>query len=129
MSFVDGIFCRRNLRLFRWAAVTLLLAGFCWSHPSISAAQTGQKAVDGRVVDSSGQPLSGAIVYLKNGKTDEVKSFISSTGGSYRFGQLSPDINYEIWAAFQGKKSPTKTVSSFDSKKLLSYDLKVDTGK
>jgi hypothetical protein len=92
-------------------------------------AQTGQKVVQGKVVGSSNQPQTGAIVYLKNTKTGDIKSFISTADGSYRFGQLSPDIDYELWAEYQGRKSPTKTISSFDSKKLVDYQLKVDTGK
>ncbi len=94
-----------------------------------ATAQTGQKIVEGKVVGSSNKPQSGAIVYLRNTKTDDIKSFISTADGSYRFGQLSPDIDYEIWAEYQGRKSNTKTISSFDSKKLLDYQLKVDTDK
>jgi hypothetical protein len=105
----------------------LLLACLCFSH--VAAAQSGQKVVEGKVVGSSAQPLSEAIVYLKNGKTNDIKSFITTPDGSYRFGQLSPEIDYDIWAEYQGRKSATKTVSSFDSKKLLDYQLKVDTGK
>jgi Carboxypeptidase regulatory-like domain len=108
--------------------VLLLAASFLGSTPRLTA-QSGQKIVQGKVVGSSSQPQSGAIVYLKNTKTDDIKSFISTADGSYRFGQLSPDVDYEIWAEYQGHKSTTKTVSSFDSKKLLDYQLKVDTGK
>jgi carboxypeptidase family protein len=105
--------------------VLLLLLPF---HPwtSSTLAQTKEKVVQGRVIGSGEKPQSGAIVYLKNDKTNDIKSFISISDGSYRFGQLSPDIDYEVWAEYQGKKSPVKTVSSFDSKKILSYELKVD---
>jgi hypothetical protein len=94
-----------------------------------STAQAGQKVVGGKVVGSSNRPQSGAIVYLKDTKTDEIKSFISTADGTYRFGQLSPDVTYEIWAEYQGRKSATKTISSYDSKKLIDYQLKVDTDK
>jgi hypothetical protein len=110
-------------------ALLLLLAVFCWSGPLVTNAQSGQKAVEGKVVGSNNQPLSAAIIYLKNVKTGDIKSFISSADGSYRFGQLSPDIDYEIWSEYQGRKSPNKTISSFDSKKVLDYVLKVDAGK
>jgi hypothetical protein len=126
-------FCavRRNLQckhLFRSLIVLLLALPIVGPAPRASA-QSGQKIVEGRVVGSSSQPQSGAIVYLKNTKTDDIKSFISTANGSYRFGQLSPDVDYEIWAEYQGRKSGTKTISSFDSKKLLDYQLKVDTSK
>jgi Carboxypeptidase regulatory-like domain len=109
--------------------ILLFLTGFIVVQTPGAYAQAGQKVVEGRVVGSSNQPQSGAIVYLKNSKTNDIKSFISTANGTYRFGQLSPDIDYEIWAEYQGRKSATKTVSSFDSKKLLDYQLKVDTDK
>ncbi len=117
---------------FHGLIVLLLALPFLLPFPGLTpyaTAQTVQKVVEGKVVGSSNQPQTGAIVYLKNTKTGDIKSFISTASGSYRFGQLSPDIDYEIWAEYQGRKSPTKTVSSFDSKKLLDYQLKVDTGK
>jgi Carboxypeptidase regulatory-like domain len=111
-------------------ALIIFLLGFPLLGLSPHAtAQTGQKIVEGKVVGSSNKPQSGAIVYLKNTKTTDIKSFISTADGSYRFGQLSPDVDYEIWAEYQGRKSNTKTISSFDSKKLLDYQLKVDTDK
>ncbi len=115
--------------VLRSFAVVVAILAFCLSGSSLSVAQAAQKVVEGKVVGSSDQPQPGAIVYLKNGKTSDIKSFISTADGSYRFGQLSPDIDYELWAEYRGKKSPTKTVSSFDSKKVLIYALKVDTGK
>jgi len=124
---------RRQCRRHFLALVALSLAFPCLlAFPGFTtgtAAQTPQKVVEGKVVGSSSQPQSGAIVYLKNTKTGDIKSFISTADGSYRFGQLSPDVDYEIWAEYNGRKSNTKTISSFDSKKLLDYQLKVDTGK
>jgi Carboxypeptidase regulatory-like domain len=127
------IFCAPDLdqhakRILQYLTV-LLLTGLVFVQAPATQAQAGQKVVQGKVVGSTNLPQSGAIVYLKNDKTTDIKSFISTADGSYRFGQLSPDVDYEIWAEYQGRKSPTKTVSSFDSKKLLDYQLKVDTGK
>lgn len=109
--------------------VLLFMAGFLFAQAPGLHAQTGQKVVEGKVVGSGNLPQSGAIVYLKNNKTTDIKSFISTADGSYRFGQLSPDVDYELWAEYQGRKSATKTISSFDSKKQLDYQLKVDTEK
>jgi hypothetical protein len=119
---------RRNANIFG-SICLLLLTLFSLSNGQLSHAQTTQKVVQGRVVGAGNQPQSGAIVYLKNGRTNDIKSFISTADGSYRFGQLSPDIDYEIWAEYHGEKSSVKTVSSFDSKKSLSYELRVDRAK
>jgi len=114
----------KNRSTYRIAIFFLLALALLANVPALRA-QSTQKVVQGRVVASEGQPQASAIVYLKNGKTNDIKSFISTADGSYRFGQLSPDIDYEVWAEYQGKKSPTKTVSSFDSRKLMIYELKL----
>jgi len=128
MSFPE-VRVPQQFKYFCRAFIVLLLALPLLGFTPHATAQTGQKIVEGKVVGSSNQPQPGAIVYLKNTKTEDIKSFISVADGSYRFGQLSPDVDYEIWAEYNGRKSATKTISSFDSKKTLDYQLKVDTGK
>jgi secreted trypsin-like serine protease len=99
---------------------------------SFAAAQTtasSQRIIGGKVVDSGSAPMQGAIVYLKNDKTLEVRSYISTQGGAYRFGQLSSGSDYSLWAEHQGKKSKTRTISSFDEKRVFDITLKVDTAK
>jgi hypothetical protein len=104
-----------------------LLAGPCIfaAIPSTAVAQTAQRVVQGKVELSSGGMVKGAIVYLKNGKTLEVRTYISTDDGSYRFGQLNSDADYTVWAEYQGKKSKEKTVSSFDTKKVFNIPLRI----
>ena len=87
------------------------------------------KNVSGSVVDKSDAPLSGAVVYLKNTKTLAVKSFISNDQGQFRFNALSPNLDYELYAEFNGVRSGTKSISSFDSKTDVTMTLKVDVKK
>lgn len=109
---------------------TLVLAGGTVQGVSVLA-QRGpvQRVVQGKVTDKAEAGLSGAVVYLKDDHSLSVKSFISEADGSYRFGQLSSGTDYELWAEHEGKKSPTKTISSFDSKNSFQINLKIDTGK
>ena len=102
----------------------ILLTAICLFTASLAGAQA-QRVVQGKVIGTSGQPQPNAVVYLKNDKSNDIKSFISIKDGSFRFGQLSSDTDYEVWAEYQGKKSASKTVSSFDSRKAFSFELKL----
>ena len=71
------------------------------------------------------QPASEAIVYLKNTRTLAVKTFIADKNGTYRFSSLSPNVDYEVYAEQNGKRSDTKTLSSFDSRKVALINLHI----
>jgi hypothetical protein len=87
------------------------------------------RVVQGNVTNSADQLQANAVVYLQDQKTLEVRTYITQTDGHYRFGQLSSDVDYQIWAEYQGHKSKTRAISSFDSKKQFNFDLKIDTTK
>lgn len=92
----------------------------------MAGAQVTQKTVTGKVVDKGGAPVKNAVVYLKDDRTMAVKSFLADEGGNYRFAQLAQGTDYDIWAEADGKKSGTKTVSSFDAKTAVNVTLKID---
>lgn len=95
--------------------------------PLAQAQSGGAKTLVGFVFDRAEKPLPNAIVYLKNTKTLTVKTFIADGEASYRFHALSPNVDYEVWAEFQGAKSDTKTLSSFDTRPNARINLKVNT--
>ena len=79
----------------------------------------------GHVMSSQDQPQQKAIVYLKNSKTLLIKTYITDADGSYRFPALAVNVDYEIYAEHEGLRSDTKTLSSFDSRKLANITLKL----
>jgi hypothetical protein len=93
--------------------------------PAAGAQSFGLKNVQGKVLDGQDAPINGAIVYLENKRNNNIKTFISTDNGSYRFADLAADTDYSVWAAFHGKKSAQKTVSSFDTRKQVNIDLKI----
>jgi hypothetical protein len=117
---------RRPKRAALLLSVVLLtiasLSGF-----AIAAQNFTPKSLQGKVLNSAEKPISGAIVYLQNSKSSDVKTFISTDDGSYRFGQIAGDTDYTVWAAWKDKKSPTKAISSFDSRKSVTIDLHIKT--
>ena len=85
-----------------------------------------QRIVQGRVVDKAEAPLKGATVFLKDGHTLQVKSYVTSDDGNYRFGQLTQTADYQLWAELNGKKSSVKNISSFDTRKEFNVTLKIE---
>ena len=79
----------------------------------------------GRVFNRQEQALEKAVVYLKNTKTLVVKTYITDADGGYRFPALSPNVDYEVYAEYNGARSDTKTLSAFDSRKQANITLHV----
>ena len=79
----------------------------------------------GHVYNRQDAPVQKAIVYLKNSKTLAIKTYITEQDGSYRFPALAPNVDYEVYAEFQGARSDTKTLSGFDSRKQANITLKL----
>ena len=84
------------------------------------------RSVSGRVTSGEEAPLKDAIVYIKNTRTLAVKTYIADDAGKYQFNALLPSVDYEIFAESKGKKSDTRTLSSFDSRKDVTINLKID---
>jgi hypothetical protein len=74
------------------------------------------RTVIGQITDKNNQPISDAIVYLKDTKTLAIKSYVSQKDGMYRFNALSMNIDYELYAQKDDKKSPMKKLSQFDGR-------------
>ena len=85
----------------------------------------GERTVSGAVLNESSQPVTGATVFLKNLKTKAIRSYTSTADGHFHFAQIDMSVDYDLWAEKDGKKSATKTVSSWDTRKEFISDLKL----
>lgn len=117
------IFLKR--RVHALGAGVVLLALMIAAGPLAFAQDFGTKQLQGKVLGNDDAPLSGAIVYLQNSRNNDIKSFITEKDGAYHFAGIAADTDYTVWASFKGKKSATKTVSSFDTRKKVFIDLHV----
>jgi carboxypeptidase family protein len=100
-----------------------------------AAAQGGKhdtanlKTVRGEVLDKSDNPVATAVVFLKNVRSNQVRSYIADSRGNYRFSGLDPNADYELHAEKDGEKSQTRNVSSFESRMDIVLNLKLERKK
>jgi hypothetical protein len=121
----SGAFLSAKRGVWRAGSRIALLALMAALLPMGRAQDYGLKNLQGKVYDAQDAVINGAIVYLQNSRNNDVKTFISTADGSYRFAALSADTDYTLWAAYKGKKSATKEISSFDSRKQVVIDLHI----
>ena len=86
---------------------------------------TAERSLQGTVVDKNGTAVPGALVYLKEGGKTSVSLSVADAKGSYRFGPLARDTDYEVWAKVNGKASASKMISSFNSNDTIVLSLQV----
>jgi hypothetical protein len=115
----------------RFLLVALALSLCVCAVPAQDAKHEAQlRTVRGVVVDKSSEnPIPSAIVFLKNTRTNAVRSYIADDEGNYRFSGLDPNVDYEVHAEKDGAKSTVRTVSSFDNKKEIILNLKIEKKK
>lgn len=87
------------------------------------------RTVRGTVIDKKDNPIATAVVYLKNLRTQTAKTYISDDTGHYRFSGLDPNVDYGLHAESGDSTSAKRTISSFDSRKEIVIQLKVDKKK
>lgn len=87
------------------------------------------KTVRGLVLDKSDNGVGAAVVFLKNVRSNQVRSYIADNQGNYRFSGLDPNADYELHAEKDGAKSAIRNVSSFDGRMDIVLNLKIDTKK
>ena len=119
-----AVFLLVALNCFAWQ-LQLPLGGSGSSDPGRKETRVTTRTLTGVVLSKSDTPVSNAVVYLKNMKSLAVKTVIAGNEGAYRFPELSPNVDYEIYAQREGKKSDTKTLSQFDDRQKANIILRI----
>jgi hypothetical protein len=117
------------VRAFSVAGLALLAAALLFAVTAGFAKDPQTRTVQGSVTAPDDSLVNGAVVYLKNTKSLQIRSFFTQKDGSYYFHDLSPDIDYELKAEYNGASSGAHTLSSFDTRKLATINLKLSSKK
>jgi hypothetical protein len=116
--------------LFRF--VVLMALGIAIALPAAAQDKKSDaelRTIRGTVLDKDETPRPSGVVYLLNVKTQAVKTYIADDAGNYRFSGLDPNVDYEVHAEHDDMTSPTRTISSFDSRRDVELVLKLSRKK
>lgn len=88
------------------ALLTILLFVGVYSTAVGQGTNTG---ISGLIIDTSGQPMAGATVVVKNESTGFTAGTVSGLNGVYNIRQLPLGVDYTITVSFVGFKSQKRT--------------------
>jgi hypothetical protein len=114
--------------LFQAAVLALLMPAFASAQETKKEKReaASERVVQGTVSDPDGKFINGAVVQLKDGRSLQVRSFITQQNGEYHFSNLKIDNDYHLKADFNGMTSGWKTLSVFDTRKVPVVNLKLE---
>jgi hypothetical protein len=117
------------MNCFAWQLTLPIGGSGSSSSDEHKATRVTSRTLTGVVLDKGDAPVANAVVYLKNTKSLTVKTVIAGNDGSYRFPELSPNVDYEVYAQREGKKSDTKVLSQFDDRQKANIVLRINMNK
>ena len=108
---------RPKLPLAGWLAVLVCLVPLLAQQKRNLNEDPNIRSVSGVVTDTSGRPVKGAVVQLKDTKTSKIVNFATKDDGKFAFRDLSMEINYELLAKRGDVATPVRKVSIYDTRK------------
>jgi uncharacterized membrane protein YeaQ/YmgE (transglycosylase-associated protein family) len=126
----SGLEGSRRGRWIRWLLVCAL-AGILASQLSARAAKEGRptRVVSGVVSDASENPISGAVVTLKDLKEGKEMATYTGQSGTYQFSGLEITRDYEVQASYKGVSSRVRRVSMIDPRSRIVLNLRIPPPK
>lgn len=122
-------YTRNGLQILALAMAGLVLsAGLLAQNKSREErrAEANSRAVQGLVTSAGDQPVTGAVVQLKDMRTLQVRSYITQSDGAYHFYGLRMDIEYQVTAKSGDATAGPRSLSIFDTRKDAVMHLKLD---
>ncbi|MGH9500824.1 MAG: carboxypeptidase-like regulatory domain-containing protein [Terriglobales bacterium] len=105
--------------------IAISVSGAAPNTPKDKDRSTG-RMLTGKVLDKRDNPITDAVVYLSDTRTHAVKTYIVGPDGNFRFPELAPNVDFEVYAQYKGLKSDTKAVSQFDDHRQINIVLRID---
>jgi len=118
----------RAARRLALAILVCLGSTYAWGRQDPKK-ESQLRTVHGVVLDKDENAVSESIVYLKNDRTNVVRTLYTDPSGKYRFSGLDPNTDYEVYAQKGNSKSATHNVTGFDNRKDITLNLKIDRKK
>lgn len=94
-----------------------------------SEKESNTRTIDGTVKDAADNPLTEAIVQLKNTKTASIVDYVTKDDGRFVFSDLPMDVNFELLAKHGDITTPVKKVSIYDTRKRVIVNFQVASAK
>ena len=91
--------------------------------------EANMRSVTGLITGADEMPAVGAVVQIKDMRTLQIRSFITQNDGTYHFYGLKTDVDYQLSARSGDTTSPTKTLSTFDTRKEAILNFKLEPKK
>ena len=71
------------------------------------------------------ETVRGAVVQIENLTTLEVRSYITQRDGKYHFAELRTNVDYQVWAQRDDKRSSKKILNKYNSARRPVIDLEL----
>jgi hypothetical protein len=93
---------------------------------AVAAQELKLRTIQGRVVDEQNRAVASAVVYLRDDRTNSVRTYITNSSGHYRFSWLGEYDEYELEAQTKNFQSHRHIISQWDTRREFAIDLKLD---
>jgi hypothetical protein len=120
---------RRTLHRWPAGAVCVLACTFLHTMPARAQMPSSptERTLSGRVTGDGNEPIRGAVVELRNERSNQIVTYLTDATGAYTFKRLDGNADYDVWVIFRGRHSPTRTISKFDDHMAKVIDFTVRT--